>query len=447
MNIVPNFIRCRIKHRANLLKIVDNIGWLFFDKILRMGVGLLLGIWIARYLGPEQFGLLNFSLAFVGLFAAIPSLGLQGIVVRDIVRNPECTQITLGTAAFLQLIAGLVAYLLMIVSIACVRADDVLARSIVAILGSMMLFEACKIAVFWFESQVQSKYTVWVQNSVFLVFAAIKITLILKNAPLISFVWATLAEIGIAALILLSVMSKHGPSLNTLQVTAERAKILLKNSWPLIFSAISITIYMKIDQIMLGQMIGDEAVGIYSAATRISEVWYFIPMSIVASVFPTILNAKKYSEELYYARIQKLYDLMVVISFSVALPMTLFSETVVTLLFGQAYLGAAPVLTIHIWAATFVFLGVASGQWFLAENKQLLSLERTAAGAIVNVALNLWLIPIYGAVGAAVATVISQATASWLYDGIQPKTRGMFWMKSRAINPKNWLQLFLNRNK
>ncbi len=447
MNIVPAFIRQRIVHRPNLLRIVDNIGWLFFDKILRMGVGLLVGVWVARYLGPQQYGLFNFSLAFVGLFAAIAGLGMQGVVVRDIVHDAEGAKVTLGTAAFLQVISGMVTYLLILVSIAYMRPDDTLARSIVTVLGLMMLFEASKIAVFWFESQVQSKYTVWVQNGVFLVFVAIRITLILKHAQLMAFVWATLGEIVIAALILVSVLSMRGPSLASLRVTVERAKSLLTDSWPLIFAAIAVTIYMKIDQIMLGQMIGDEAVGIYSAATRISEVWYFIPTSIAASVFPTILEAKKNNESLYYARLQKLYDLMAMISLVVALPMTLLSANIVKFLFGAAYLAAAPVLTIHIWAAVFVFLGVASSQWFLAENKQLLTLERTALGAITNIILNCWLIPIHGAVGAAIATVISQATASWLYDGIQAKTRRMFLMKSRAMNPMNWVRTFLSRTK
>jgi len=192
---------------------------------------------------------------------------------------------------------------------------------------------------------------------------------------------------------------------------------------------------MKIDQIMLGQMVGDEAVGIYSAAVRVSEVWYFIPTTIVASVFPAILEAKKRSEAQYYQRLQRLYDLMVWLSVSVALPMTLLSTPIVTLLFGEAFAASGPVLAIHIWAALFVFLGVASGKWFLAENRQLLSFQRTALGMIVNVILNFLLIPGFGVMGAAIATVISQATAAWFFDSVQLVTRRMFFMKLKAMNP------------
>ena len=436
MSITPAFIHRRIAHRPNLVKIIDNVGWLFCDRLLRMGVGLLIGVWVARYLGPEQLGLLSFATAFVGLFSAIAALGMHDVVVRELVRKPDCTYEILGTTAVLQFVGGVLAYLLILVVIAWLRPEDAVARSILAILGAVMLLEVSKIAVFRFESKVQSKYIVWVQNSVFLVFAILRVGLILQKASLIAFVWLTLAEAAATAFSLLALLNNFGTSLAKLCVSRARAKSLLKDSWPLMLSAIAISLYMKIDQIMLGQMVGDKAVGIYSAATRISEVWYFIPTAIVASVFPAILEAKKRSEGQYYARLQKLYDLMVVISVAVALPMTFLSTPIVTLLFGPAYHGAGAVLAIHIWAAVFVFLGIASSMWFLAENRQLLSFQRTALGAIVNVVLNLWFIPVYAATGAAIATVLSYGIAGFLADLIQRETRPMFFMKLTAFNPR-----------
>ena len=399
-----------------------------------MGVGLLVGVWVARYLGPEQFGLLNFSLAFTGLFGSIAVLGLDGIVVRDIVREPASAGITLGTAAMMQLIGGLVAYLLILGSIHYLRPDDTLARGIIGILGLMMLFKASDIAIFWFESQVQSKYTVWVQNGIFLMLSAIKVWLILQEAPLIAFVWAMLGEAVLVALILLIVMGRHGAALRSLGVSLGRGVTLLHDSWPLILSAIAVSVYMQIDQLMLGEMIGDEAVGIYSAAVKISEVWYFIPLAIVASVFPAILEARNQSVAQYHARLQKLYDLMVILSLSVAIPMTFLATPIVRFLFGEAYVESGIVLAIHIWASVFVFLGVASSKWFLAENRQLLSLQRTILGAIANVGLNLWLIPFYGSIGAAIATVISYAIADFFADLFQKETHQLFIMKLCSMN-------------
>lgn len=434
MSFIPAFVHRRIANRPNLVRIVDNIGWLFIDKILRMGVGLFVGVWIARYLGPEQFGLLSFATAFIGLFGAIAGLGLQGVVVRDIVRDPAGKEATLGTAAMLQFFGGLLAYGLILGTIFWLRPDDTLAKALVAILGSTTLFKASHVAVYWFESQVQSKYMVWVQNGSFLVFAAVKVVLILNHAPLSAFAWATMAEALVVALLMLVMLGLRGPRLRRLRVTVARAKGLLADSWPLLLSGIAIMIYMKIDQIMLGQMVGDEAVGIYSAAVRISEVWYFIPMIIVASVFPAILEAQKRSEAQYYQRLQHLYDLMVWLSAGVALPMTFLSTPIVTLLFGEAFAESGTVLAIHIWAAVFVFLGVASGKWFVAENRQILSFQRTMLGAVVNVVLNFLLIPGFGAVGAAVATVVSYAVASFFTDALQQETRKMFVMKVRSMN-------------
>jgi PST family polysaccharide transporter len=199
-------------------------------------------------------------------------------------------------------------------------------------------------------------------------------------------------------------------------------------------SSIAVMIYMKIDQIMIGQMLGNDAVGIYSAAVRISEIWYFIATAVAASVLPAILEAKKHSEGQYRQRLQGLFDLMTWMAIIVAFPVTFFATPLVTMLFGADYSEAGGVLAIHVWATVFVFLGVAGGNWFLAENQQLISLQRTALGAVVNVLLNILLIPMMGVVGAAWATLISYAIAAMLSDVLQRATRDMFMMKLKSFN-------------
>ncbi len=420
------------------------MGWLFFDKVLRMGVGLLVGVWVARYLGPEQFGLFSFASAFVGMFGAVAGLGLQSIVVRDIVRDPACKEETLGTAAVLQLLGGFLSYGCVLGAIFMMRPEDTLAMLLVAILGSIMLFRFSDVALYWFESQVLSKYIVWVQNGCFLIFAAIKVGLIASNAPLLAFAWATAAEALIVALLIFFMLGLRGPKLQQLRFSLLRAKALLADSWPLLLSAMSIMVYMKIDQIMLGQMLGDDAVGIYSAAVRISEVWYFIPMMIVASVFPSILEAKKRDEAQYLQRLQRLYDLMVWMSIVIALPMTFLSAPIVVALFGEAYVDSGAVLAIHIWASVFVFLGVASNQWFVAENRQILGFQRTFIGLIVNIILNYILIPRFGVIGAAVATLCGQISAAWLFDLLQSSTRGVFIMKLKSFNLIKTYKILIN---
>lgn len=441
MKINSQRLRKNYANKPELNNVLSNIAWLFIDKILRMGVGLLVGVWIARYLGPEKFGQLNYATAITGLLGSIAALGLPGIVVRDIVRKPETANQTIGTAAVLQLIGSLVAYILILTVIGYLRPNDTIARTITAILGATVLFKASEVVVYWFEAKVQSKFTVWVQNSAFVVFAIIKVLLIYNKAPVMYFIWAMLGEAIVVAVVLLWVMHAYGISLVLLSVSVERAKELLKDSWPLILSGISIMIYMRIDQIMLGQMIGVEAAGIYSAATRISEVWYFIPMAIVASMFPNIIEAKKNNEQEYYRRLQRLYDLMAGISVVASLLITLVATPVIRMLYGEAYLEAGLVLSIHIWASVFVFLGVAGEKWFLAENMQKIALQRSIVGAVSSVVLNLVLIPRYGVVGAAISLVISQGIAAWLYDAINKSTRIIFKMKLAALNPRSWISM------
>ena len=425
-------LRAKIEHRPNLLGILHNIAWLFSDKLLRMGVGLFVGVWVARYLGPEDFGLFSFASAFVSVFGTLSTLGLQGIVVRDLVNDPKGSFETLGSSFVLQATGGIIAFSLLIVLIPILRPHDQSVLSIVAIIGLTLFFKGSESMKYWFESQVQSKYAVWAENLVFAVVVAVKIGLILVGASLLAFVWTSFLEGLFTALFILVAYEWVGGRIKVWRFSFARAKALLVHSWPLILSGFAVMVYMRIDQIMLGQMLNDKAVGIYSAAVRISESWYFIPVAIVGSVFPALLDAKKTSEAFYIDRFQKLYDALVIIALVVAIPVTFLAHQIVEVLFGHEYIEAGTILSIHIWTAVFVFLGFASGRWLLAENRQLLVFQRAFLGMVVNIALNYIWIPQYGGVGAAVATLLSQAVAAFLFDVIHKETRLMFRMKLKA---------------
>lgn len=432
LKFTPSGLRDRIAHRTHLLKAVSNTGWLFADHVVRMAVGLVIGVWMARYLGPEQFGLLNYAMAFVALFAVFANLGLNSIVVRELVKHPQDSDTTLGSAFVLQTIGSILALALIVVAIVLIRPEDEAAKLIVAVLGLSMLFKPSGIVQCWFESQVQSKYSVWVENSVFLTFSAVKVALIILQAPLMAFVWAVLAEALFVAAGLFGIYAWQGGRLSAWQHQFQRARTLLRDGWPLILSGLAVMTYMRIDQIMLGQMLGDEAVGVYSAAVRISEAWYFVPAAIGASVFPAIIKARKQGEEIYYRNLQKLYDLMVLVALCVAVPMTFVSRWLVELLFGNGYQAAAPVLSISIWSGLGVAMSVIHGKWLLAEGLQKYSLLYAIAGALINVMLNLYLIPRHGLVGAAWATLCAQIAPIFLQLFI-PSTRRNFRLMMHAM--------------
>lgn len=421
------------KISPSLRKIIGNTAWLFGDKILRMVLGLLVGVWVARYLGPEQFGLYNYAVAFVSLFSTFATLGLDGIVVRDIVREPSCQNETLGTAFVLKLLGGIATLLLTVGTISLVRPEDNLIRWLVAIIAAGTVFQAFDTIDFWFQSQVQSKYTVYAKTTAYLLINGVKIVLIQMRAPLIAFAWTALAEIALGAVGLVIAYLVKGHALRAWQCSLIHAKKLLKDSWPLIFSTIVITIYMRIDQLMLGMMIADKAVGVYSAAVRVSELWYFVPGAIVNSIVPSIIEAKAISESLYYERLQKLLSFLSKISYAIAIPISFFSSQIIMLIYGEKYIDAGPVLAIHIWAGLFVSLGLARIPWMLAEQFMKFELATTAVGAVINIVLNLLLIKRYGGLGAAIATVIAQIVATYGANALYAKTRQLFIYQTKAL--------------
>ncbi|MEH2463789.1 flippase [Nostoc sp.] len=423
----------KFKSRSGLRAIIANTGWLFADRILRMGASLVVGVWVARYLGVQQYGLFNYALAFVSLFSPIFTLGLDDVVVRHILRQSSNKEEILGTTFWLKLLGGIASVLLAISTMFFLGEHEILKIWLVAILGMAGIFRAADTIELWFQSQVQSKYTVIAKNTAFLLNSVIKIALILTKAPFLAFAWVTLAEFAMSGISLLIVYQLKGSSLWLWRWSFAAAKTLLKESLPLIFSGFAIMIFMRIDQVMLGQMIGDSEVGVYSAAVRISEIWYFIPAAIVSSVAPAIYTAKEKSESLYYHRIGQLLSIMTSISLAIALPMTFLSDKIIMVMFGSGYAEAGPILAVHIWTSLFVFMGLATSPWFIAEGLNHVSLGKTLFGAILNIILNLLLIPKYAGLGAASATIISQAAATFLCNAFDSRTQKIFQIQVRSL--------------
>ncbi|EDQ01571.1 flippase [Shewanella benthica] len=422
----------KLKDSQGAMKYLKNTSWLLGEKILRMTVGLFIGIWVARYLGPEQFGLFSYAQSFVVLFSAFATLGLDGIVIRKLVKDESQRDKLLGTAFTLKLIGAFLVLALLVIAV-FLQPSDLLANSLFFIIASATVFQSFNVIDFYFQSQVLSKYVVYSNVFSLLLSSIIKVTLIVNEAPLIAFAYVILFDSFVLASGFIYFYVLKRLSIRHWCFDKAVAKSLLKESWPLILSGLVVSMYMKIDQVMIKEMLGSVEVGQYSAAVRLSEAWYFIPMVISSSLFPAILNAKKISKELYYSRIQQLYDLMAWMAIAIAIPMTFLSDWLVHLLYGAQYNEAGGVLMIHIWSAVFVFLGVASGKWFVAEGLQIYSFYRTLAGAILNVGLNLVLIPQYGIYGAAIATLASQLVASYLFNVVNKKSRITFILQSKAL--------------
>ncbi len=421
------------KLSPNLQKIIGNTSWLLADRVLRMGMGLLVGVWVARYLGPENFGLFNYAIAFTSIFNTVANLGLDSIVVRNIVRQPDNKDEILGTAFFLKVFAQVGVIILSFAAIILIRPSQTLTQQLVGIIALGMFFESYYVIDFWFQSQVQSKYTVWFKNIGLVLASFMRVVLIKIQAPLILFAWAYSAETALSALGLLVAYHIKGYLIQAWQFSWKSAKELLKDSWPLILSSFVIMIYMRTDQLMIGQIIGDAEVGVYSAAVKISELWYVIPMAIANSVFPSIVKARQASQQSYYEQIQKVLDFLAILSYAVILIVSLTSHQIINLMYGNEYAEAGTILVIHIWTGLFVSLGLVSSVWTTTENLMRFAFIATANGAIINVILNYFFIKSYGGVGAAISSLIAQCIASYLSYLLLPQTRKLFLRQTNAI--------------
>ena len=414
-------------------KIIRNIGWLSAERLIRMGLAFFVGVYVIRYLGPEQFGKLSYSSSFVFLFLAITKLGLDEIVVRNLVKDESASAEILGTAFVLKLIGCVLAFFIISAGI-MTSTDDWLVRRMTIIIAFSMIFTCFDILDLWFQSQVLSKSIAIVRSIQVAISSLAKLGFVWFGLPLISFAYLFVADTIIRAIGMTWVYLKDKPhQVGRWKLDKLVAFDLLQNSWPLILSGVMVTIYMSIDQVMLGNMSTSKEVGNYAAAVKFSEVWYFIPTVICSSVFPAIVQAKQQSRAEYYAKMQRLYDFMAFLSLGIAIAVSFTSKYILARLLGTEYAGAGAILTLHIWSGIFIFFGVARGNWLVIENKTRLSLITQLMGAITNVLLNLWLIQEYGALGAAVSTLISYAVSSYLSCSVFPEMHQTGWMLTKAL--------------
>jgi len=439
LKFLPEFIRRKIAGRETLQKAITNTGWMIGDRILRMAVGLLVGVWLARYLGPELFGLFSYALAFAMLFSPVAVLGLEGITVRNFVETPLSRDEVIGTSFLLIIAGGLTVFALAMWAIFIVRPDDTLMHWLVGITAAGAIFQAFSIIEYWYESQYQWRHVFFAKNPAFLAISLVKIGLIVMHAPLVAFVWAGLAEIVLGAAGLAISYRMTGLRLKAWRFKGTTAVNLLKDSWPLMLAMIMTVIYLRIGQIMLGDMAGNAELGFYSVAVRLSEIWLFIPTAVCSSVYPAVVEARTISEELFYEQLQKLYRIMALVSYLIAIPVMFTAQWLVELLYGPAYGKAGPLLAVLIWSVLFTNLGEARSVFMLSKNWTRTYLACMMVGGLVNIGLNYLLIPSYGAMGAVIATCFSYWLAVHGVCFLFKPLHKTGWMMTKAIiYPKVW---------
>jgi len=387
---------------------------------------------VVRYLGPEQFGLLSYFISFIALFEPFVYWGMNSVVRKYLIYGVENKKYLLGTSFVFQLFSAI--WMCILIYIITSFHEDVRDNRLICLILSIeLMFKTFDLVNVWYESQVKSKYSAIIKTVTMLIASIFKLLLIHYKCKLVYFAFAMIAESVLFPLGCIYILKKHGNSIFEWRFSFSILKKILKESWPLFLSGLAILVYMKIDQIMLKHLIGDKAVGIYAAAIKLSEPWYYIAIFLSVSLTPTLTKAKKISLGDYYKKLQKIFGLMTAISLVIMLPIFFLSPYIVTFIFKDRFIEAAPILAIHIWAVIFVFWGVAEDPWDVIEGHTKFVLLKTVTAALLNIALNFVLIPKYSGVGAAWATVISYAFSSCLLNIFHKKARKAFYFQLKSF--------------
>ncbi|MCX6716554.1 MAG: flippase [Candidatus Taylorbacteria bacterium] len=383
-----------------------NTGWMFFGRVSIMGITFLVNIYVARYLGPSEYGLLNYVISFVGLFSLISVLGVDPILLRELSHSPEKKHSLMGTAFILKIAGSLLAILLIVFAVFIGRFGSY-EKALIIMYSISFIFSTFSVIDTFFQSSVLARKTVFIQILTTTLTTIFKLFLIKSNLGTGWFVLVYVIDSILLALSSIYIYVKSKEKITSWNYDKDIAKKLLSSSWPIVLAGFASFVYIKIDQIMIRFMLNNYELGVYAAATKLSEVWYFIPGMICSSIFPAIINAKKTNIHMYLKRLKTLYIFLIVISSVIALPVSLLSKFIISTIYGNDFMGATTSLSIYIWAGIPVFLFVGLTQYLIAENKTMKMLAVTSVGAIANIVLNIFMIPSLGISGAALASLIS----------------------------------------
>ncbi|MEB3421677.1 flippase [Salipiger marinus] len=412
-----------------------NSAWIMADSLVSNGFSLFVLALVARTLGPEEYGAYAYVFSLALLFSVVGQMGLDGLMTRELIAKPDLEAQTLGTVGGMRFAGYLFgAISCLIYGFWMPGHSSVEKKLFVAAFFFILLTPGPLIIENWFRSRLEARFASMARIAGTILGGMMKIGVISLGFGV---VWVGVAQalsvLVIAAVSVSLYLWRGGLSLCKWELSLHRAKELFSESWMIFLGSIMAMVYLKIDLVMLRWWTGVETVAIYAIAARISEVFYFVPAALVATFFPRLIQLREISREAFEGRLQIFLALLTGIAYAIMIGIALFSPVLVVMLFGEAYASAVPVLLIHMFAMPFVFMRYAFSRWILIEKLAMFSLLTQGTGAAANVLLNVLLIPPLGMSGAALATVISYAAASYLALLLSRRTRPVFAMMTRAL--------------
>lgn len=430
IDIIKRLYR-RITEHDEIWRLFSNFSWLAFDRVFRLGINLFIVGWIARYLGRDQYGNMDYAMSIAGIVGVLASFGTNNIIVRELVKYRDKKNEILGSSFIIRQVGGVLVVLISFITVWILNPDDAKTQWMAVISSATFLVCSLDVIDLDFQSQIRSKYAVIANDISFLIFTIVRISMILLKYPMMAFVVASTAEVILAQFFMIISYHKTGHKMLTWKWDFTIAKNLLRDSWPLMLSMMSGALFLRIGQVMLGKMVNYTELGDYAAAVKISEVWYFVPLVISTTVYPKLVEYKKLNEETYRRRLQNIFTIISVISYAAVIPTFFLNKQIIWIIFGEQFTGAGTILSIHIWAGLFVATNIIRSCWCNVENFTRGTFYSTLAGAVINIILNVPFITLWGGLGAALATLAARIVTGYFSTVFM--SREVFIMQTKSF--------------
>lgn len=420
-------------------KIFQNFSWLLADRLIRLALTLVVSVLVARYLGPERFGLWNYLLAFTMFFTVFTGLGFDNVIPRELVNHPDKEREIVSTGFILKFLGSLIGFGLNIGIFILYKNPDKELLVMMSIMASLLIFQSAEIFDYFFKAKLQAKFIVYARNSTFVLVAILKLLMVWMQIPLIYFIATNGLEFFIGGFMIYYYFKKQGHSIALNSIDWKMGRKFLKDGLPMALSGLMILLYMRIDQVMITDMIGEKANGIYSTGVKMIEIVYFLPMALSDSFFPGIVYSKKHEGHKYEKILLHFYSVMTFSSLGIALVMFVFAKPVMNFLFGEAFYGSGAVLQVYSLTLYATFLSISFSRYLVAENYLKIIVIRSFTALAINVILNFLWIPKFGYIGAAYASLVSYYT-TFLVMLFFKKTRRQMLLMLMAFNPAYLLE-------
>ena len=397
--------------KLSINKEFRNAGWIIGEQVFQMLVSLIVGVLSARYLGPSNYGLINYTGSFVTFVTSITTLGMDSVVIKKMIESPQREGEYLGSCMVYRLVAALVSSAGIISVVWVLNPGDTLMLTLVSLQSIQLFFRAISLLDAWFQRHLKSKYVSLAKMLACVIVSAYRICLLIFAKDIRWFALSNTLTAAVTAIVLIVAYARQRTQ--KLSFSFPAANDTLKDSYHFIISGLMTAIYGQMDRIMLGEMMSAESVGLYTTAATICTMWLFVPTAIIHSLQPGILECKKSgNESAYLHRLKRLYAIIIWLCIVVSLGVFVFGDLAVRILYGEAYAGAAGSLKILIWSETFAMIGSMRGVWILAEKKNKYVKHYLGMGAALNLLVNFLLIPRLGIAGASAATLATQIFTS-----------------------------------